>query len=84
MYGGFHGVLTVFRKTLTRQWGVRHTNKGRGSLAAVSRVLKRLERPRRFAKVPLSTEAVDNSVDGALREAAITQSDCIFVTLIKK
>jgi hypothetical protein len=32
----------------------------------------------------LSTKAVDNSVDARAGEGAISQRDCIFVTLIKK
>src|SRR3982074_3389914 len=49
MDGGFHGVLTVAsEKTLTNKWGVKHTVKGRGGLAAGSRAFKPLECPRRF------------------------------------
>jgi hypothetical protein len=87
MDSGFHGGLTLSQKAHPVSGVPGAQIKGRASLATASRALKRLERARLSPPLPkgaLSTEAVDNSVDGKRRHTAIAPRYCIFITLIKK
>jgi hypothetical protein len=80
MNRGFHGLLT----------GVGDA-KGGASLAAHPALLKRRDahmsggfisvRGLRISWVPLSTEAVDKSVDFCVFQGAISGQNCIFITL---
>jgi hypothetical protein len=93
------GMLVACRwKGSPHHCGGGHRFKGRASLAAELAGLKGSRRAATAGctvlaqaaeqdcvfGVSLSTEAVDNSVDEAHVQRAISPQDCIFITLVKK